>query len=111
MLRCVLFIDRPVDQVPDDAPFELHKNPHLLQNEVGFYRVPMERLPVTLQPEMPRKKYAWLARAKRSTMHHGVRKLLLQVSVACVCAFVRACVSVARIGLCVCVQLLDVMAE
>lgn len=65
--------------MPEGAPFELLKNPHLLQNEVGFYRVPMSRLPATLQPDMPRKKYVWLARAKRSTMHHGLRKLLLQV--------------------------------
>lgn len=60
-----------------DAAFDLSLNSHLKQNEVGFFRVPLQQLPKTLLPTMPRKKYAQLGKEHRSTLHWGVRKLLL----------------------------------
>lgn len=61
-----------------DVPFDLASNPHLAQNEVGFFMIPLEKLPTRLEDSMPRKPYTWLAHAKRSTLHWVVRKLILQ---------------------------------
>jgi hypothetical protein len=63
------------DRIP--PPWELARNPHLAQNEVGFFKVPLEHLPKRLVPSMPRKKYTVVMKSKRSTLHWGVRKLLL----------------------------------
>lgn len=57
---------------------DLSKNAHLVQNEVGFFVVPLDKLPVYLEPSLPRKKYTWVSRNKRSTHHWGLRKLVLQ---------------------------------
>lgn len=53
-------------------------NPHLAQNDVGFFRVPLDNLPACLHPDMGVKKYSWVAKNKRSTYHAGYKKLLMQ---------------------------------
>ncbi len=61
-----------------ETAVDLVRNPHLAQNEVGFFSVPLSKLPVRLDAGMGRKKYAWVPKNKRSTLHVGVRKLLMQ---------------------------------
>lgn len=70
-------------------------NPHLKQNEEGVFRVPLDRMPTRLQPDMPRKAYEWLQKTNRSTLHVGVRKLLL-LEVEFLCNFEEVCTFSAR---------------
>jgi hypothetical protein len=57
---------------------DLAANPHLAQNDVGFFRVPMEMIPKCMHAEMGVKKYTWIAKNKRSTSHAGWKKLIMQ---------------------------------
>ena len=68
----------PFEGLTQLATVNVKENPHLEQNDVGFFSVPLSLLPKTLDPRMGRKKYSWVPKNKRSTLHVGVRKLLMQ---------------------------------
>ena len=53
-------------------------NPHLKQNQVGFFVSPLERIPKCLDTRMGLKKYDYVSKSRRSTLHWIGRKLLMQ---------------------------------
>ena len=61
----------------ENLDIELKKNPHLAQNKVGFFKVPLDFIPMTLEDGMKRKKYTWVSKGNRSTSHWNARKLCL----------------------------------